>query len=118
MYRIKTILHQNDQAMMGEIIARRFSRLLKEEKKVPDLIVVDGGIPQVLAAKKQLDNLGITAPLIGLAKRREQICLSNGKMLEPDRNSKSSLLLQHMRDEAHRFAINYHRRKREKIQLS
>ncbi len=116
MYRIKTVLHQNDQAMMGEIIARRFSRLLKEEKQVPDLIVVDGGIPQVLSAQKQLDNLGITAPLIGLAKRREQIFLPNGKMLETDRNSKSSLLLQHMRDEAHRFAINYHRRKREKLE--
>jgi excinuclease ABC subunit C len=116
MYRIKTVLHQNDQAMIAEIIARRFSRLLKEEKKVPDLIVVDGGIPQVLAAKKQLDNLGITAPLIGLAKKREQIFLPNGEMLEPDQNSKSSLLLQHMRDEAHRFAINYHRRKREKLE--
>ncbi len=102
-YRIKTVFHQNDQAMMGEIIARRFSRVLKEEETIPDLIVVDGGITQVLAAKKQLDSLGFTAPVIGLAKKQEQICLPSGTILDPDRNSKSSLLLQHMRDEAHRF---------------
>ena len=118
MYKIKSVLHQDDQAMMGEIVRRRFTRLLKDGETPPDLIVVDGGTAQVNAAKRQLDELAVTIPVIGLAKRLEQIYLTDGRIIEPNRSSASSLLLQHIRDEAHRFAVKYHRKRREKAQVS
>ena len=115
MYKIKSIFTQDDQAMIGEIIQRRFNRLLKENGRQPDLIVVDGGITQVRAANRKLDKLKMNIPVIGLAKKQENIYLSNGKLLTLDRSSNSSILLQHIRDEAHRFAIRYHRKRRNKI---
>jgi len=115
MYKIKTISTQDDQAMIGEIIKRRFNRLLIEGGRRPDLIVVDGGLIQVKAAKMELNKLKINVPTIGLAKKKEDIYLSNGELLELDRNSDSSLLLQYARDEAHRFAIRYHQKRRDKI---
>jgi excinuclease ABC subunit C len=118
MYRIRTVFRQDDQAMIGEIVRRRFTRLLKEGRILPDLVVVDGGITQVRAAKRQLDELAVTAPVIGLAKRLEQIYLPDGRILEPHRNSASSLLLQHIRNEAHRFAVKYHRKRIEKTEVS
>ncbi len=115
MYKIRTVLHQDDQAMIGEIVSRRFKRMLKENEKPPNLVVVDGGLAQLRAAKLRLDEFKIDIPIIGLAKRLEQIYLPDGKILHLDRNSKSSLLLQHIRDEAHRFAIKYHRKRRERF---
>jgi len=115
MYKIKSISTQNDQAMIGEIIQRRFSRLLKEKRRRPDLIVIDGGITQVRAANSELDKLKINLPVIGLAKKQENIYLPNGKLLSLDRSSDSSILLQYIRDEAHRFAIRYHRKRRDII---
>jgi len=115
MYKIKTVFQQDDQAMIGEIVHRRFTRLLKDGGELPDLVIVDGGIAQVLAAKRKLDALAITTPIIGLAKRLEQICLPNGNILEIDVNSQPSLMLQQIRDEAHRFAVSYHRKRREKM---
>jgi excinuclease ABC subunit C len=113
MYKVRTVLGQDDPAMIGEIVRRRFTRLLEEKGAPRDLIVVDGGTAQVRAAKRQLDNLAITTPVIGLAKRLEQIFLPDGCIIESDRRSPSSLLLQHIRDEAHRFAITYHRKRRD-----
>jgi excinuclease ABC subunit C len=113
MYKVRTVLGQDDPAMIGEIVRRRFTRLLEEKGAPRDLIVVDGGTAQVRAAKRQLDNLAITTPVIGLAKRLEQIFLPDGFIIESDRRSPSSLLLQHIRDEAHRFAITYHRKRRD-----
>ncbi len=118
MYKIKTVLGQDDPAMMGEVIRRRFTRLLEEKGTLPDLVVVDGGITQVKSAKRSLYGLGIDIPIIGLAKKLEQIYIPNGEILEPERNSESSLLLQHVRDEAHRFAVKYHRKRREKMLVS
>ncbi len=114
-YKIRTIFQQDDQAMIAEIVDRRFTRLLREGGELPDLVIVDGGITQVLAAKRKLDRLAITTPIIGLAKKLEQIYLPNGTILEMDMKSKPSLLLQQIRDEAHRFAISYHRKRRERI---
>jgi len=94
MYKIKTISTQDDQAMIGEIIKRRFNRLLKEDGRQPDLIVIDGGLLQVKVAKMELDKLKINVPVIGLAKKKEDIYLPNGEVLDLDRNSNSSLLLQ------------------------
>ena len=117
MYKIRAVSGQDDPAMMGEIVRRRFTRLLKEKRDLPDLVVVDGGITQVKAAKRQLDQLAVDMTVIGLAKKSEQIHLPDGRILELDRDSASSLLLQHIRDEAHRFAVNYHRKRREKTQF-
>lgn len=118
MYKIRTISNQDDQAMIGEIVRRRFNRLVKDGGRYPDLVMVDGGIAQVRAAKKQLDDLSIEIPIIGLAKKWEHIYLPNGKIIELDESSMSSLLLQQIRDEAHRFAIRYHRKRREIAQKS
>lgn len=118
MYKIKTVSSQDDPAMMGEIIRRRFTRLLEEKGTLPDLVVVDGGITQVKSAKKSMYGLGIDIPVIGLAKKLEQIYMPDGEILEPERNSAASLLLQHVRDEAHRFAVRYHRKRREKMLIS
>jgi excinuclease ABC subunit C len=118
MYRIKTVSQQDDPAMMGEIIRRRFTRLSKERREPPDLVVVDGGITQVRAAKRQLDQMTLDIPVIGLAKKSEQIYMHDGRVLELDRNSTASLLLQHIRDEAHRFAVRYHRKRREEGELA
>ncbi|MCW3975929.1 MAG: excinuclease ABC subunit UvrC [Candidatus Bathyarchaeota archaeon] len=115
MYKIKTITYQDDQAMIGEIVKRRFRRLLKEKEEPPNLVLVDGGLGQVRAAKKVIDDLSIDIPIIGLAKKFEHVYFPDGKMLNLDRQSNSSLLLQQIRDEAHRFAIKYHRKRRDKI---
>jgi len=115
MYKIKTITYQDDQAMIGEIVKRRFRRLLKEKEEPPNLVLVDGGLGQVRAAKKVIDDLNIDIPIIGLAKKFEHVYFPDGKMLNLDRQSNSSLLLQQIRDEAHRFAIKYHRKRRDKI---
>jgi excinuclease ABC subunit C len=115
MYKIKTITYQDDQAMIGEIVKRRFRRLLKEKEDPPNLVLVDGGLGQVRAAKKVIDDLSIDIPIIGLAKKFEHVYFPDGKMLNLDRQSNSSLLLQQIRDEAHRFAIKYHRKRRDKI---
>ncbi len=115
MYKIKKIFHQDDQAMIGEIVERRFKRLLKEENIFPDLVVVDGGIAQLQAAKKKMDALNIKIPIIGLAKKQEQIYLQNGDILNLNTRSQPSLILQQIRDEAHRFALQYHRKRRDKF---
>jgi excinuclease ABC subunit C len=115
MYKIKTVTYQDDQAMIGEIVKRRFRRLLKEKEDPPNLVLVDGGLGQVRAAKKVIDDLSIDIPIIGLAKKFEHVYFPDGKMLNLDRQSNSSLLLQQIRDEAHRFAIKYHRKRRDKI---
>ena len=114
-YKIKTITYQDDQAMIGEIVKRRFRRLLKEKEEPPNLVLVDGGLGQVRAAKKVIDDLSIDISIIGLAKKFEHVYFPDGKMLNLDRQSNSSLLLQQIRDEAHRFAIKYHRKRRDKI---
>ncbi len=118
MFKIKTISGQDDQAMMGEVIQRRFKRLIEEDTTPPDLVVVDGGITQVKKAKNELDTLSLSIPVIGLAKKWERIYFPDGNILELSNRSKSKLLLQQIRDETHRFALQYHRKRREKNQIS
>lgn len=102
----------NDFAMMQEVITRRLSHI---NWGTPDLIVVDGGKGQVSSAKKVLDNLSIKIPIIGLAKKEETIVLQNLKLITLPSDSKSLHLIMKIRDEAHRFAINYHRKLRSKF---
>lgn len=115
LFRIKTVQGSDDPGMMAEVIKRRFSRLLVEKKSLPDLVLVDGGPTQLHAARKELDALGLeTLPALGLAKRFEEIYAEpNSRM--PVRlalDSPALKVLQRIRDEAHRFALMYHRKLR------
>jgi excinuclease ABC subunit C len=115
-FAIKSKSTPDDFAMMREVVQRRYSRLLDENKELPDLIVIDGGKGQLSSAWSVLNQLKISdQAIIGLAKRLEEIFIpghSDAQMLP--RTSSSLKLLQQIRDEAHRFAITYHRQKRKK----
>lgn len=110
-FKINSVVGSNDFASMQEVIGRRYERLLQEREKLPDLIMVDGGKGQLSSAIDVLTKLELTGiPLLGLAKRLEEIFLpgQNEPILLP-RTSSGLRLLQHIRDEAHRFAVSYHR---------
>ncbi|MCX7929689.1 MAG: excinuclease ABC subunit UvrC [Chlorobi bacterium] len=119
-YRLQTVDGNNDVQAMAEVIKRRYTRVLAEQQSLPDLIVVDGGKPQLSAAMTVLENLGITGrvAIVALAKRLEEVFLPNrSESLLLPRTSSSLRLLQQLRDEAHRFAIEYHRLLRTKRTL-
>jgi excinuclease ABC subunit C len=108
-YKIKTP-GPDDYAMMREVLMRRYQKLVHEEEKLPDLVVVDGGRGQLNVALDVLDFLNLKISVVGLAKEYEQIFLPQVSIpiiLPP--NSPSLHLLQMVRDEAHRFAVNYHK---------
>jgi len=116
-YNIKTVSGPDDYASMEEIIYRRYSRLLKEEKELPQLIVIDGGKGQLGAALKSLEKLKLRGKIaiIGIAKRLEEIYFPGDELpLYLDKKSESLKLIQYLRDEAHRFGITHHRNKRHK----
>ena len=116
-YNIKTVEGPNDYASMEEVILRRYSRLQKEEKQLPDLIIVDGGKGQLssaVASLKKLDLFGKIA-VIGIAKKLEEIYYPNDSVpLYLDKTGETLKVIQHLRDEAHRFGITHHRSKRDK----
>ncbi len=118
LFRIKTVEGIDDPAMMAEVIRRRYSRVLDEERPLPDLVLVDGGITQLRAAQAELKLLGLESlPVAGLAKRYEEIISERPGMprtLRLPRESPALKVLQRIRDEAHRFALTYHRRLRGK----
>ena len=113
---IKNVDGPNDFESMREVIQRRYSRVLEENQPAPDLIMVDGGKGQLSSAVEILDELGMkNYEIIGLAKRLEEVDLPGDS--DPHNISKTSSslkLLQHVRDEAHRFAITFHRQRRDK----
>jgi len=114
-FKIKTFKGQSDFDAMKEIIYRRYYRITKEKSKLPDLIMVDGGKPQLTAAITSLREIGMQVPLIALAKKEEEIyTLNNQYPVKLSKKSASLKLLQQVRDEAHRFAINYQRSLRNK----
>lgn len=114
-FKIKTVIGRNDFAMIGELVSRWFSDLVEEGKEFPDLVLIDGGAGQLSAALRALEALNITdLPVIGLAKRLEQVVLPEGPMLSIPRSSPSLRLLQRVRDEAHRFAVTFQRTRRKK----
>ena len=109
----------DDYHMMMEVIYRRYFRLLTEEKPLPDLIVVDGGINQINACKESLDKLGINIPICGLKKddhHRTKTLIDGRSMLEIDLQNENDVfnLLTRIQDEVHRYAINYHKQIRSK----
>jgi excinuclease ABC subunit C len=109
-FKIRYVSEQNDVAMMKEAVARRYQRLLNESKPLPDLILVDGGKPQLNAAFQVLDALNISrVPVIGLAKKEEEIFTRGRKYpILLERRSDALRLLMAIRNEAHRFANAYH----------
>ncbi len=114
-FNVKTVEGPNDFASMEEIITRRYSRLLTENQPLPQLIIIDGGKGQLSAAVKSLDKLGIRNRLtiIGIAKKLEEIYFPGDTIpLYLDKKSESLRLIQHARDEAHRFGITHHRNRR------
>lgn len=114
-FSIKTVIGPNDFASMHEVVTRRYTRLLEEQAELPDLIVIDGGKGQLSAACDALKALGIYGkiPIVGIAKRLEEIYFPEDSLpLYIDKKSESLRLIQQIRDEAHRFAITYHRDKR------
>ena len=103
----------DDFALMKEAVSRYFARVAKDELPRPDLVVIDGGVGQVGAAKAALDDLELGAlPLVGLAKREETVILPGGGSLTLPRRGLALRLLMRLRDEAHRFAVTYHRKLR------
>lgn len=116
-FNIKTVEGPDDYASMKEIINRRYSRLIKEEKPLPDLIIIDGGKGQLAVAVEALSELGLypQIPIISIAERLEEIYYpENPYPLCLDKRSNSLKTIQHIRDEAHRFGITHHRNKRSK----
>ncbi|MEG9438755.1 excinuclease ABC subunit C [Edaphobacter sp. HDX4] len=115
-FQARTVTGVDDFASMREIIQRRYKRLLEDKKPFPSLILIDGGLGQLHAAADALNELGVTLqPLASIAKR-EEIIYVYGQESDPvvlDRRSPVLHLVQKIRDESHRFAITYHRKRRE-----
>jgi excinuclease ABC subunit C len=116
-FNVKTVEGPNDFATMKEVINRRYSRLVSEDKSLPQLIVVDGGkgqLSSVVEALKEMDLYGKMA-VIGIAKRLEEIYYPGDSLpMYIDKKSETLKIIQQMRDEAHRFGITHHRARRSK----
>ena len=129
-FHIKGVVGQDDFAYMEEMLRRRFTRLLQERDESPSasrrrfsyppaLVVVDGGRGQLGVASNVLRELGLQIPHVGLAKRLEEVYFpDHPEPLTIPRGSEALFVLQHLRDEAHRFAVTFHRRQREKRALA
>jgi excinuclease ABC subunit C len=116
-FHIKTVTGPDDFASMGEVVYRRYKRLLDEKASLPQLIVIDGGKGQLSAALKSLDELGLRGKIaiIGIAKRLEEIYFPEDPIpLYLDKKSESLKIIQQLRNEAHRFGITFHRNLRSK----
>lgn len=116
-FNIKTVTGPDDFASMEEVIHRRYKRLLEEKKALPQLIVIDGGKGQLSASVKSLKKLNLYGKItiIGIAKKLEEIYFPNDPIpLYLDKKSESLKIIQQLRDEAHRFGITHHRKKRDK----
>ncbi|MEO6802581.1 MAG: helix-hairpin-helix domain-containing protein, partial [Granulicella sp.] len=115
-FQVKTVTGVDDFASMREVVQRRYKRLLEDKKPFPSLILIDGGLGQLHSAYLALEEIGVTMqPLASIAKR-EEIIYVQGQEDEPvvlDRRSPVLHLVQMIRDESHRFAVSYHRKRRE-----
>lgn len=117
LFNVKTVVGADDFATMREVVYRRYKRLCEEGKDLPQLIVIDGGKGQLRCAYETLQalNLDDKIAVIGLAKRLEEIFYPSDPIpLYLDKNSPTLKVIQHLRDEAHRFGITFHRNKRSK----
>jgi excinuclease ABC subunit C len=120
-FNIETVTGPDDFASMGEVITRRYTRLLKENLPLPQLVVIDGGKGQLSAAVGSLKKLGIYGKLtvIGIAKKLEEIYFPNDPVpIYLDKKGETLRVIQHIRDEVHRFGITHHRNRRSKALTS
>ena len=118
-FNIKTVVGPDDFASMKEVLTRRYTRLMEEGEELPQLVIVDGGKGQLSAAVEAFDEMGIRGKisLVGIAKRLEEIYFPGDSFpLYINKNSESLRIVQHLRDEAHRFGITHHRNRRSKSQ--
>lgn len=116
-FKVKTVVGPNDFASMEEVVYRRYKRLIEENESLPQLIIIDGGKGQLSSAMKSIDELGIRdeVTVIGIAKKLEEIFFPEDSIpLYINKKSESLKLIQHARNEAHRFAITFHRDQRSK----
>lgn len=119
-FNVKTVEGPNDFDTMKEAVFRRYHRLLEEDEPLPQLIIIDGGKGQLGAALESLDQLGLRGKIaiIGIAKRLEEIYFPGDSLpIYLDKRSESLKLIQHLRDEAHRFGLSHHRDRRSKEAL-
>lgn len=120
-FNIKTVVGPDDFASMEEVVYRRYKRLVEEKQPLPQLIVIDGGKGQLSSALKSLDALNLRGKIaiIGIAKRLEEIYYPGDSIpLYLDKKSESLKIIQHLRNEAHRFGITFHRNKRSNTALN
>ena len=109
-FKIKTVKGRDDFAMINEIVKRRYLRLKEEKAKMPDLILIDGGKGQLNAALDALHVIGVSVPCISLAKENEEVYQpKTNRPITMARNNPALKVLQHARDEAHRFGVAYNR---------
>jgi excinuclease ABC subunit C len=114
-FNIKTVTGPDDFSSMEEIVYRRYKRMLDEGKDLPQLVIIDGGKGQLSSAMKSIEKLGLREKitLIGIAKKLEEIYFPGDNVpIYLDKNSISLKIIQQLRNEAHRFGINFHRQKR------
>ncbi|MBL7471924.1 excinuclease ABC subunit UvrC [Robertkochia sediminum] len=119
-FNIKTVEGPDDYASMEEVVHRRYSRMLEEDLDLPQLIVIDGGKGQLNSALKSLERLGLRGriAIIGIAKRLEEIYYPDDPVpMYLDKRSETLKIVQHLRNEAHRFGITFHRKKRAKAAI-
>ncbi|RXR21403.1 excinuclease ABC subunit UvrC [Flavobacterium amnicola] len=120
-FNIKTVEGPNDFASMEEVVYRRYKRMLEENQSLPNLIIIDGGKGQLSSALKSLDDLELRGKIaiIGIAKRLEELFYPGDSIpLYLDKKSETLKIIQHLRNEAHRFGITFHRDKRSKSALN
>ena len=120
-FNIKTVVGPDDFASMKEVLTRRYTRLLAEGDELPQLVIVDGGKGQLSAAVEAFEEIGIRdrVALIGIAKRLEEIYFPGDSLpLYISKTSETLRVVQHLRNEAHRFGITHHRNRRSKGQVA
>jgi len=118
-FHIRSVDGVDDFASMSEAVTRRYRRLRDEGAEMPDLVLIDGGVGQLNAAMAAVDSLGLVLPMAGLAKREEEIWLPGAsESLRLDPSDPAHLVLRQARDEAHRFAVSRHRKRRSKRTLA
>ena len=119
-FNIKTVEGADDFASMREVVTRRYSRMIQENEELPQLLIVDGGKGQVTSALEALNEIGLQGQIavVGIAKRLNEVYFPGDSIpLYIDKNSETLHVIQRLRDEAHRFAITFHRKQRSKKQV-
>jgi len=117
-FKVKTVEGVNDYAAMEEVLRRRFSRIKKGEVKEPDLVLIDGGVGQLSVAVRVRDEFGLNFRVFSIAKREEVVYTDEGEVVETKRYPHLFRFFTTLRDEAHRFALSYNRKLRDKRMLS